>query len=286
MHCGFGIVPARPYKPRDKAKVENAVQVAQRWIVAALRHHKFFSLEELNVAIRELLAKLNHRPFRKREGSRASVFEAIDQAGIEAAAHRAIRSERVVARSCQHRLPRGVRFQSVQRALQPGTRTDRDPLHAHHGRDLAQRLARGVPPAQSRKRADGDQCRAPPQEPSRASGMDALAHGPLGANHWPPHGAIVRADHERQAASGDGISRLPGHHPAGRRSTRRNAWKRLPSARLLTGACRYKSVESILKNSLDRVPLSSATARFHAAARQHPRLGVLRVGRPACYRNR
>ena len=72
LHCGFGIVPARPYKPRDKAKVENAVQVAQRWIVAALRHHKFFSLEELNEAIRELLTKLNHRPFRKRDGSRAS----------------------------------------------------------------------------------------------------------------------------------------------------------------------------------------------------------------------
>src|SRR5437870_2616385 len=51
LHCGFGIVPARPYKPRDKAKVENAVQVAQRWIVAALRHRKFFALEDLNVAI-------------------------------------------------------------------------------------------------------------------------------------------------------------------------------------------------------------------------------------------
>src|SRR5437016_3634589 len=50
LHCGFGIVPARPYKPRDKAKVENAVQVAQRWIVAALRHRKFFALEDLNVA--------------------------------------------------------------------------------------------------------------------------------------------------------------------------------------------------------------------------------------------
>ena len=54
LHCGFGIVPARPYKPRDKAKVENAVQAAERWIVAALRNHKFFSLEELNLAIREL----------------------------------------------------------------------------------------------------------------------------------------------------------------------------------------------------------------------------------------
>jgi len=100
LHCGFGIVPARPYKPRDKAKVENAVQVAQRWIVAALRHHKFFSLEELNLAIRELLAKLNNRR-------------------VEAASGRAVRSQRVVARPRQHRLPRQLRRQSVQRALQP-----------------------------------------------------------------------------------------------------------------------------------------------------------------------
>ena len=59
------------------------MQVAQRWIVAALRHHKFFSLEELNVAIRELLNKLNHRPFRKRDGSRASVFEALDKPALK-----------------------------------------------------------------------------------------------------------------------------------------------------------------------------------------------------------
>ena len=46
----------------DKAVVESAVQVAQRWIIAALRHRKFFSLEEANQAIRELLHRLNHRP--------------------------------------------------------------------------------------------------------------------------------------------------------------------------------------------------------------------------------
>ncbi len=57
----------------------------------------FFSLEELNGAIRELLTKLNHRSFRKREGSRASAFEAIDKPRIETAA-RTLRSERVVAR--------------------------------------------------------------------------------------------------------------------------------------------------------------------------------------------
>ncbi len=83
LECGFGIVPARPYKPKDKAKVESAVQVAQRWIVAALRHRKFFSLEELNVAIRELLYKLNHRPFRKKEGTRASMWEAIDKPALK-----------------------------------------------------------------------------------------------------------------------------------------------------------------------------------------------------------
>ena len=52
-----------------KAKAENAVLVVERWVVTALRHRRFFSLSDLNQAIRELLEKLNHRPFRKRPGS-------------------------------------------------------------------------------------------------------------------------------------------------------------------------------------------------------------------------
>jgi hypothetical protein len=63
----------------DKAVVEQAVQVAQRWILAALRHRKLFSLAVANQSIRELLHRLNHRPFRKRDGIRASVFEALDK---------------------------------------------------------------------------------------------------------------------------------------------------------------------------------------------------------------
>ena len=82
MHYGVGVVPARPRKPRDKAKVEVGVQIAQRWIVAALRHRKFFSMTQLNQAIRELLVKLNHRPFRKREGCRQTAFEQIDQPAL------------------------------------------------------------------------------------------------------------------------------------------------------------------------------------------------------------
>lgn len=83
LHYGFGVVPARPYKPKDKAVVEAAVQVSQRWIVAALRHRQFFSVQEGNQAVRELLDKLNQRPFRKREGSRASVFAAVDQPALK-----------------------------------------------------------------------------------------------------------------------------------------------------------------------------------------------------------
>ncbi|MGA8342591.1 MAG: IS21 family transposase [Candidatus Sulfotelmatobacter sp.] len=77
VHYGMGVVPARPYKPRDKAKAESGVQVVERWIVAALRNRKFFSLPELNQAIRELLVRLNERPFRKRDGSRASLHQCV-----------------------------------------------------------------------------------------------------------------------------------------------------------------------------------------------------------------
>lgn len=82
MHYGVGVVPARPRKPRDKAAVEQGVQVVQRWIVAALRHRKFFSLHEANKAIGELLIKLNRRPFRKREGSRLAVFEQLERPAL------------------------------------------------------------------------------------------------------------------------------------------------------------------------------------------------------------
>jgi transposase len=63
MHYGIGLVPARPYKPRDKAKVESGVLLVERWIIAALRNQKFFSIEELNQAIRELRDRINQRPF-------------------------------------------------------------------------------------------------------------------------------------------------------------------------------------------------------------------------------
>jgi len=83
-HYGLAILPARVRKPRDKSKVEVAVQVVERWILARLRDRTFFSLAELNTAIGELLHGLNTRPFRKREGSRQSFFEETERAALQA----------------------------------------------------------------------------------------------------------------------------------------------------------------------------------------------------------
>jgi transposase len=81
-HYGVAVVPARQAKPRDKAKVETGVLLVERWILAALRKRKFFSLGEANQTIGELLVRLNSRPFRKREGSRRSLFESLDQPAL------------------------------------------------------------------------------------------------------------------------------------------------------------------------------------------------------------
>jgi transposase len=74
-HYDTAVLPARPNKPRDKAKVETGVLLVERWILARLRHHTFFSLAELNRTIAELLVILNQRPFQKLPGSRLSAFE-------------------------------------------------------------------------------------------------------------------------------------------------------------------------------------------------------------------
>jgi len=83
-HYGTVIFPARPRKPRDKAKVEVSVQVVQRWILARLRNETFFSLAELNARIAELLDELNARPMKKLGGvSRRELFERIERAELK-----------------------------------------------------------------------------------------------------------------------------------------------------------------------------------------------------------
>lgn len=78
-HYGSAVLPARVRRPRDKAKVEVAVQVVQRWILARLRHRRFHSLAELNGAIRELVEDLNARPMRHLGTSRRALFERLER---------------------------------------------------------------------------------------------------------------------------------------------------------------------------------------------------------------
>ncbi len=77
-HYDTVILPARPRKPQDKAKVESGVQVVERWIIARLRHRRFFSVAEVDAAVAELLPALNTRPFKKLPGSRQEAFALVD----------------------------------------------------------------------------------------------------------------------------------------------------------------------------------------------------------------
>lgn len=79
QHYGFTVIPARVRKPKDKAKVENGVLIAERWILARLRHHTFFSVSEANEAVRKLLIWMNAKPFKKLPGSRKSVLEEMER---------------------------------------------------------------------------------------------------------------------------------------------------------------------------------------------------------------
>ncbi len=256
QHCGFGIVPARPYKPRDKAKVENAVQVAERWVVAALRHRKFFSLGEVNEAIGELLHKLNHRPFRKKDGTRASVWEAIDKPALQPLPMEPFDlSEWSRARvNIDYHVAFDANFYSVPYNLVQelveirSTPTTVEILHK--GTRVASHL---------RSRERGKAVTIEEHRPK--SHREHLQWTPSRMLHWAgtigPHAARlferIMADkpHPEMGYRGClGIIRL----------ARKYSPQRVEAAcerALLTGACRYKSVESILKNSLDRTPVSS-----------------------------
>jgi transposase len=87
-HYGFAVIPARRRKPKDKAKVECAVLIAERWILAALRHQVFFSFGEVNAAVARLLTRFNDHPFKKLPGCRREVFERIERPVLKPLAER------------------------------------------------------------------------------------------------------------------------------------------------------------------------------------------------------
>ncbi len=82
-HYDFGILPARPGKPKDKAKVEKGVQLVEQRILAPIRDRTFFTLDELNQEILQRVAELNNEPFQKLSGCRRSWFETVDAPALK-----------------------------------------------------------------------------------------------------------------------------------------------------------------------------------------------------------
>lgn len=82
-HYGIAVIPARKRRPKDKAKVETSVKIASMWILARIRHEKFFTLYELNQRIRELLLRFNQRDFQKIQGNREQMFLEVDKPALK-----------------------------------------------------------------------------------------------------------------------------------------------------------------------------------------------------------
>jgi transposase len=255
VHYAMGVVPARPYKPRDKAKVESGVQVVQRWIVAALRNRKFFSLQELNQVISELLLRLNQRPFRKREGSRASLFQSLEKiALVPLPGERFDLSQwsratvnidyHIAFDSNLYSVPYTLVQQVVEVRSTPTT------LEIfHRGARIASHLRshhRGQTITQNEHRPKSHQAH--------------LEWTPSRMVNW----ARTIGSHTAQLF--ERIMSDKPHPEMGYRAclgiirlAQQYSPQRVEAAAeraILTNACRYQSVKSILKNSLDTVPLS------------------------------
>jgi transposase len=258
MHYGVGVMPARPYKPRDKAKVESGVQIVERWIVAALRHHRFFSLDELNAEIRRLLERLNDRRFRKREGSRASVFVALERPALRPLpAERFDMSQWTRAKvNIDYHIAFDTNFYSVPYNLVHevvevrSTPTTIEILHK--GQRVASHLrSRGHGQVNTNDEHRPKSHQAHLQwTPSRLVNW-ATSIGPNTARLF--ERILEEKPHpEMGYRSCLGLMRLAKQYsPARMEAAAQRA--------LLTGACRYQSVKSILKNSLDAMPLTSNT---------------------------
>ena len=259
-HYGTTILPARPAAARDKAKVEVAVQIAERWILARLRHERFFSLAALNARIAELLDELNARRMRHYDASRQELFERLDRPALCARCPRApfVYGEWKVARvNIDYHVEIAQHYYSVPHALvhaKVEVRTTALTVEIfHRGQRVATHLrsaARGqhttvtahMPKAHQRHRE---------WSPSRLVAW-AASIGPQTAQLV--QAILAARPHPEQGyRSCLGLLRLG----------RRDGADRLEAAcarALAVGARSYRHVDAILKHGLDRVPLPETGA--------------------------
>jgi transposase len=253
QHYGTAILPARPAKPRDKAKIEAGVLVAERWILARLRHETFFSLAALNTRIAELLTDLNARLMRLYGASRRQLFERLDQPALRPLPPEPfVYGEWKVARvNVDYHVEVHRHYYSVPYVL------------AHEGTDV--RASATTVEIFHR----GQRVAAHPRDDTPGRHTTNPAHMPKAHQHhleWTPSrliqwGATVGA---RTAALVEAILADRPHPEQGYRSclgllrlSRRYGTDRLEAActrALAVGARSYRHVDSILKHGLDRLP--------------------------------
>lgn len=256
-HYGTAVLPTRPRAPRDKAKVETGVQIVERWILAPLRNHTFFSLAALNREIRRLLEELNDRPFQKLDGSRRSLFESLE-------------------RSLLKPLPdRPYEFAEWRKGR---ANIDYHVAVEHHFYSVPHRLVRK--PIEVRLAAttvelfhDGQRVAAHVRSHRKGGYTTDPAHRPKAHREhleWPPS-RLIRWAEKTGPHTGTVVTRIleekvhpeQGYRPCLGilRFSNRYGPERLEAAchrALKIGGVSYRSIKSILEHSLDRVPLVPA----------------------------
>jgi transposase len=254
QHYGVAVVPARAARPRDKAKVEVGVQVVERWILARLRHHTFFSLTALNTAITDLRGDLNRRPFKKLPGSRQSVFESLDRPALRPlpAQPYEYAEWKLVRVNIDYHVEVDGHYYSVPYAL---IKQQLDVRLSAHVVEIFHKSTRVA----SHQRS-----------PQKGRHSTVAAHMPTAHRHyaaWTPPRLIRWAAQTGEATAQvvETILTSRPHPQQGFRSClgimrlgKRYGDGRLEAAcrrAIVIGACSYKSIESILKHDLDRQPL-------------------------------
>ncbi len=216
QHYGTVILPARPAHPRDKPKIEVAVQIVERWILARLRHETFFSLAALNARIAELLADLNARPMRLYRASRSELFARLDQPALRPlpAAPFVYGEWKINARvNIDYHIELHGHYYSVPYAL----------IHEHVDARLTATPCPRPPHHRPGPHAQG---------PSAASRVDALAPHHLGPHDRPADRRPRPGDPRGPPASGAGLSLLSRPLAAGQAVRRAPAGGGLCASRL------------------------------------------------------
>lgn len=266
-HYGVAIVPARAAQPKDKAKVEVGVQGIERRILAKLRHHTFFSLCEINAAIKPLLIEYNEKAFQQLPGSRLSEFNCIDKPALKALpVHAYEYAEWKKARAgIDYHVALEHHYYSVP------YRYIKHELDLRITRTLVQCFYKGkLIAAHARTDKKGHTTvneHMPKQHQEYAQWTPERllrwAQQTGEQTHQLIHAMIEARAHPQQAFRAClGVMRLSKHYGAARLE---KAAKRA----LMFGALSYKSIESILKHGLDQKPLPPLSDSMQAAPVAH-----------------